>query len=272
MRTGSVECRGASVHYIQEGAGPDIVWIPGGDQRGEDWAEQFAAFKDDFRNTSYDPRGAGETVSRTPPPWAIADYAQDCADLVRAVCSPPVVLVGLSMGSLIAQEVALCHPEILRAAIAMGTSGRKTGFLREWQEAEIALRRRGESLPRDFAIIHYALLMYPAEVLGDDELWARVRPVVEGAYKERDGAMMAAQWQACLEYDSLDRLPDCRVPLHVVAFSEDLQDPPARGRLVADAAPMGRFHLIEGLGHVSLIGHRPEAVNACIRGILEQYL
>ena len=272
MRTATLECHGAKVHYIQEGDGPDIVWIPGGDQRGEDWAEQFAAFKDGVRNTSYDPRGVGETVSHTPPPWSIADFAGDCAELVRAVCNPPVILVGLSMGSLIVQEMSISHPELIRAAIAMGTSGRKTGFMRQWQEAEIALRRNGVSLPRDFATIHYALLMYPAEVLGDDAMWARVRPLVANAYEERDGEMFAAQWQACLDYDSLDRLRDCQVPLHVVAFSQDMQDPPARGRLVAEAAPKGRFHLLEGLAHVSLIGHRPEVVNACLREIIDQYI
>jgi pimeloyl-ACP methyl ester carboxylesterase len=272
MQSGKVTCGDAVIHYVREGRGPDIVWIPGGDQRGVDWAEQFAAFKADFRNTSYDPRGVGETSSATPPPWSIATFAGDCAELVRAVCTPPVFLVGLSMGALIVQEMALSHPELIRAAIAMGTAGRKSGFLREWEEAEIALRRRGDNLPRDFAVIHYALLMYPAEVLGDDALWAKVRPVVAAAYEERDGAMLAAQWQACLDYDSLDRLPDCRVPLHVVAFSQDLQCPPARGRLVAAAAPKGRFHLLEGLGHVSLIGHRPDAVNECIRGIIAEHL
>ena len=272
MRTEMLECHSANINYIQEGDGPDIVWIPGGDQRGEDWAEQFTAFADGFRNTSYDPRGMGETVSRTPPPWTIADYAGDCAELLQAACNPPVFLVGLSMGSLIVQEMAISYPELIRAAIAMGTSGRKTGFMREWQEAEIALRRSGVSLPREFATIHYALLMYPAEVLGDDALWAHVRPIVANAYEERDGGMMAAQWQACLDYDSLGRLRNCEIPLHVVAFSQDMQDPPARGRLVAEAAPKGQFHLLEGLAHVSLFGHRPEAVNTCLREIFEQYI
>ena len=64
--------------YVQQGTGPDIVWIPGGDQRGVDFAEQYEAFPD-FRNTAYDPRGVGETVSAAAPPWDIVDYARDCA-------------------------------------------------------------------------------------------------------------------------------------------------------------------------------------------------
>ncbi len=48
------------------------------------------------------------------------------------------------------------------------------------ETAEIAFRRAGGTLPRDFAIIHYALQMYPSEVLGDDALWARIKPALPG--------------------------------------------------------------------------------------------
>ena len=83
--------------------------------------------------------------------------------------------------------------------------------------------------------------------------------------------MLAAQWQACVEYDALDRLPHCEIPIHVVAFSQDLQTPPSRGRVVAEAAKHGHFHLLEGLGHFSLFGHKPDVVNACLREIIDSY-
>jgi hypothetical protein len=70
------------------------------------------------------------------------------------------------------------------------------------------------------------------------------------------------------DFSSVDALPHCQVPLHVIAFSEDLQTPPALGKLVADLAPRGRFHLLTGLGRGSLFGHRPDVVNDCMRGIL----
>ncbi len=108
--------------YVQQGDGPDIVWIPGGDQRGIHFAEQYEA-SPDFRNTAYDPRGVGETVSHAGPPWTTTDLARDCAALIREVCNPPVVLTGLSMGSLIVQQVVLDYPELIRVAIPMGTRG-----------------------------------------------------------------------------------------------------------------------------------------------------
>jgi pimeloyl-ACP methyl ester carboxylesterase len=174
------------------------------------------------------------------------------------------------MGSLIAQQLAHDRPDLVRAAIVMGTCVKKTGFIREWEEAEIALRRAGQELPPAFATAHYAMQYYPAEVLGDDEAWARIRPFVETDFGARDGRMLAAQWQACLDYDSTELLPRVRVPIHAVAFSEDVQTPPQRVREVAELAAHGHYHLLAGLGHGSAFGHRPDDVNACIAGILAQ--
>ncbi len=169
-RFAHVHAPGCDLHYLQEGEGPDIVWIPGGDQTCEIFAAQFAAFSPGFRNTSFDPRGVGKTVSKNPPPWPISVHAADCAELIQTVCEPPVVVAGLSMGALIIQELALSYPELVRIAIPMGTGGRKTGFFREWEEAEIAFAAAGGTLPADFSVAHYAALSYPSEVLGDDEL------------------------------------------------------------------------------------------------------
>ena len=255
--------------FEQSGAGPDIVWLAAGDNPGSNWRRfQTPAFDASHRNTTYDARGVGATRSSAPPPWGIDEHAADCAALIEAVCAPPVTLVGLSMGSLIAVQLAHDRPELVKRAIAMGTCVRKTGFIREWEEAEIALRRAGVELPAAFATTHYAMQYFPAEVLGDDELWARIKPFVAADFGARDGAMLAAQWQACLDYDSTELLPRIRVPVHAVAFSEDVQTPPARVREVAELAADGHFHLLQGLGHGSAFGHRPDAVNACVRSIL----
>jgi 3-oxoadipate enol-lactonase len=267
----SLELPDASLFYLQRGTGPDVLWIPGGDSIADDWEYQYRAFEKDFRNTSFDPRGAGRTVSRREPPWHIEDYAADSAALIRAVCRPPVFVVGLSMGSKIVLQLALDYPELVRAGIAMGVSGRPAGFFKEWLNAEVDFRRQGGRLTRDFAICHYAAFMYPSEVLGDDSLWAKVRPFVERSYGDREGQFLAAQWQACIDYDITGRLPQCSVPVHVIGFSEDMQTPQQHGRRVAELIPKGHFHLLEGLGHVSMAGHRPDEVNACIRQILGGY-
>ncbi len=265
----TLELATAAVAYEQSGHGPDIVWLAAGDNPGANWRRyQTPAFDDAFRSTTYDARGAGTTRSSSPPPWPIAEHADDLAALIAAVCDPPVFLVGLSMGSLIAIQLAHVRPDLVRCAIVMGTCVRKTGFIREWEEAEIAFRRAGGTLPAAFATAHYAMQYYPADALGDDATWERIRPFVSADFADRDGAMLAAQWEACLEYDSGDLLPNLGVPVHAVAFSEDVQTPPQRVQEVAELAADGHFHLLAGLGHGSAFGHRPDVVNACVREIV----
>lgn len=258
--------------YMQSGAGPDILWFAAGDQPGLVWRTyQTPRFDSSYRSTTYDARGVGDARSRTEPPWPIADHAADAIELIEAVCTPPVFLVGLSMGSLIAQEICFTRPDLVRAAIVTGTVARKTGFIREWEQAEIDFRRQGGILPSDFAVAHYAVLMYPSEVLGDDELWEQLKSDLQRDFGHREGEMLAEQWQACLDYDSTERLPKCTVPLHAVAFSQDVQTPPSRVRQVAELAARGEFHLLEGLGHGSAFGHRPDVVNDTIEEILKRY-
>lgn len=268
-----LKVKDATLHYDQSGDGPDIVWLSAGDHPGANWRRwQVPAFEPGWRNTTYDARGVGQTRSETDSPWPISIHAEDVIQLIEEVCTPPVALIGLSMGSLIAVQTAHDRPDLVACVAAMGTCVRKTGFIWEWEEAEIELRRSGATLPKEFATAHYALLYYPAEVLGDDKLWAELRSFIASDFSDRDGAMLAAQWQACLEYDSSDLLPKIGVPIHAVAFSEDVQTPPQRVRQVAELAGNGHFHLLQGLGHGSAFGHRPDEVNACLRDIVGGYL
>jgi pimeloyl-ACP methyl ester carboxylesterase len=108
-------------------------------------------------------------------------------------------------------------------------------------------------------------------VLGDDEAWERVRPLVAQDFAERDCRMLAAQWQACLDYDSSLLLPTCTVPLHAIAFSQDVQTSPQRVREVAALAPTGQYHELEHCGHGSAFGHRPDEVNALLGSILDRH-
>ena len=254
--------------YEQIGDGPDIVWIPGGDNVAADWSYQTEHFKEDFRNTSFDPRGAGKTEIGEMVEWTIADMADDCADMIRAVCNPPVIVAGLSMGGYITLQMTVSHPDLVRCAIAMGAAAKPTGFSKSWMEAEIAFRRNGGTLTPEFAQHHYGVFMYPPEVIDDDELFQKLLPFIGASYVEREGPLLVAQWQACADFDVSTELPSCDIPLHLIGFSLDIQSPPNLGRKAAELAKNGTFHLIEGLGHLSLAGHRPDVVNAKIREII----
>lgn len=267
VRVFTVETGGARMRVAQVGQGPDIVWVPGGDSPAEAWRLQMMHFADRFRSTSYDPRGVGETTS-DPAPWSIADFARDCAGMIEAVCAPPVILAGLSMGALITQQVAIDYPHLVRLAIPMGTAAYIDGFTRDWMQAEIDLRKDGVALPDYFLAPHYAAFALPAKALGDPAIWQPVKAAYTERFADRAPQDLIDQWEACLNFDCREGLKTCPVPIHAIAFSEDVQTPPAMVKTVADLARDGYFHEIAGLGHVSVARHRPEAVNALIGEII----
>ena len=79
------------------------------------------------------------------------------------------ILISLILGN---TRWSIAVRELVRAAIAMGVSGRAEGFLRDWLDAEVEFRRQGGRLSRNFAVCHYAAFMYPPEVLNAPTLWA----------------------------------------------------------------------------------------------------
>ena len=260
-----------TMRIVIEGTGPDVVFVPGGDQVADAYSQQFAKLSDSFRCISYDPRGAGDTTAPSPP-WSMADYARDCAAVIDAFCDGKAVVTGLSLGGLVTQAAAIDFPDKVQLAIPMGTAAYIDGFTRDWMQAEIDLRREGIVLPDYFLAPHYAPYAFPAQALGDPELWAQVKESYTERFRDRDPKDTIDQWQACLDFDCREALRTCAVPFHVISFSEDVQTPPAMCKVVSDLAPNGTFHEIPGLGHVSLVRHQPEIVDKKLREILNEAL
>lgn len=268
-RTTEITGNGVTMRVVTEGAGPEIVFVPGGDSTAESYAHQFGHLAAHFRCISYDPRGAGET--RSPPaPWTISDYAADCAALIDEVCEGPAIVCGLSLGGLITQQVAIDFPDHVRLAIPMGTAAYIDGFTRDWMQAEIDLRKDGIVLPDYFLAPHYAPYAFPAKALHDPKLWTQVKEAYTVRFGNRDPKDLIDQWEACLDFDCREGLKTCDVPMHVIAFSEDVQTAPVMCKVVSDLAPKGVFHEIPGLGHVSMTRHKPEIVAEKIRAIIEE--
>jgi pimeloyl-ACP methyl ester carboxylesterase len=262
----------ARIAYEQSGAGPDVVWVAGGGSRGGDWRRfQTPAFDDRYRSTTFDSRGIGDTQCDLPDPWPLEAFARDVAELVQGVCEPPVTLVGSSLGSAIVQQVLLDHPDVASRAVVMGTGAWSTGWGWDYQEAEIEFRKAGGSLDGMMGAAHYAAMCYPARALGDRELWPKLRALMlEWMDSGENERSLIPQWEASLRYDQRDRLHEIDVPVHVIAFTEDVQAPPQDGRELADMIPTATFHLLEEMGHASWFGHRPDEVNALIRSLLEE--
>ena len=262
----------ADIHYEQVGEGPDVVWVSGAGGTYDSWGYQLPDFQE-FRNTTYDTRGVGSTTCSTPQPWPIEDFARDVSDLIEAVCEPPVALVGLSFGAGIVPQEAIDRPDLVRVAIPMGTGARSVGWTWDYQMAEIEWRRAGKHLDGEMAFIHYMAMFYPAKVLGDRELYAKLKEETLPYYMaggEEDS--IEAQWLPCVLYDQTEQLPDCHVPMHVMAFEQDVQAVPQDGQEVARLAGNGEYHEFAGMGHCSIYGHTQDILNPFIKGLIQRYL
>jgi pimeloyl-ACP methyl ester carboxylesterase len=120
------------------------------------------------------------------------------------------------------------------------------------------------------AVTHYAAMLYPARVLGDRELWPKLRDELLAWIESGDNEeSLIPQWDASLRFDQRERLPGCRVPMHVIAFAEDVQAPPQDGEELAALVPTAEFHLFEGMGHGSPHGHTHDILNPYIERLID---
>ena len=263
----------ATIAYEQSGQGPDLVWVAGGGSRGGDWRLfQTPFFDDRYRSTTFDARGIGDTTCDLPQPWPIEAFARDSAELIEAVCKPPVAIVGSSLGSAIVQQVAIDRPDLLRCAVVMGTGAWSTGWGWDYQEAEIEFRRAEGSLDGMMGVAHYAAMCYPARALGDRELWPKLRELLlEWMDSGENERSLIPQWEASLRYDQRALLPSVRVPMHVIAFTEDVQAPPQDGQEMAEMIPSAEFHLLPDMGHASWYGHAHDTLNPYILNLLDRH-
>jgi pimeloyl-ACP methyl ester carboxylesterase len=123
-----------------------------------------------------------------------------------------------------------------------------------------------------FALTHYAAQLYPARALGDDGQWERIKSwLIERDFVKDNEESLIPQWQACIDFDVAERLPEVATPLHVFAYDEDVQAPPQHGEEIARLVPGAELHLFEGMGHGSLRGHTHEQLNPVIKQIVERY-
>jgi pimeloyl-ACP methyl ester carboxylesterase len=121
-------------------------------------------------------------------------------------------------------------------------------------------------------VTHYASMCYPARALGDRELWPKLRELLlEWMDSGENERSLIPQWEASLRYDQRAQLPSVRVPMHVIAFTEDVQAPPQDGREMAEMIPGAEFHLLADMGHASWYGHAHDIINPYILNLLDKH-
>jgi pimeloyl-ACP methyl ester carboxylesterase len=121
-------------------------------------------------------------------------------------------------------------------------------------------------------VTHYAAMLYPARVLGDRQLWPKLRDdLMRWMDSGENEDSLIPQWEASLSFDQRELLGGVTVPMHVLAFAEDVQAPPQDGEELAGMVPTAEYHLFDGMGHGSWYGHTHETLNPFIKGLLQRH-
>ena len=221
----------------RRGDGPDVLLICGLGDPAEAWQPQLDGLSDRYRLTAFDNRGVGRTPL-SGGPLSPATMADDAAALLQALGVQSAHVAGFSMGSAIAQELALRHAGLVRSLVLVSTYARADALFR----AQLELWRwMAQAAPSERAFFE-ALFTWVYTPRGHAD--GSVDQIVEEALAfphQQSIEGFHAHVDACLAHDTADRLAQITAPTLVVAGEFDILLPPRLGHAVAAAIPNARF-------------------------------
>ena len=257
---------GAVDLWVEErGDGPPVLLLAGLGDPAEVWRPQLDGLADRFRVIAPDNRGVG----RTPMPTAgvsIAAMAQDAAAVLRELGVARAHVAGFSMGGLVAQELALAHPEAVSSLVLLSSYARTDALLHRTISSWIWLAQTADD-PRAFLrSFSVWLFSHQAHDGGFADAW--VQAGLDDPHPMSTEDFCAAA-RACLEHDALDRLGAIAAPTLIVAGEDDLVTPPRFARDLAGRIPGACLELLPGYAHQSFM-EIPDRINAVLDDFLSE--
>ncbi|HWC26020.1 MAG TPA: alpha/beta fold hydrolase [Solirubrobacteraceae bacterium] len=239
---------GAELYYERRGQGAAMLLLQGLGGNTLHWGEGFlGALEADFELVLYDHRGAGRSGPLTGE-HTIADLAGDALALLDALGIDRAHVVGISMGGMVAQELALLAPERVRT-LTLGCT----------------FPGGPEATMTDTAVI---AMLAEAVLSGDQERATRVgyEVMIAAEYGRQEGAyelyrevaaqhpaplpVLMAQLSAIVDHDTSERLGEIEAPTLVIHGTDDRLMDPSNAELIARLVPGARLELLEGSGHM----------------------
>ncbi len=239
---------GTPLHYETRGSGSPLVLLNGIGLDLSAWGPIAEALARERRLVLLDARGAGQS-GRPPQPCTTALLATDALALLDHLALGPVDVLGLSLGGLVAQELALLAPRKVRslvlAATAVRLPGRPRRALDAWRRLLLA-----EADPDAFRREQLAWVLGPA-TLEDDAVLDAILGALAGAPAPSPRGF-SAQADACLAHDTRDRAPQIQAPALVLAGKDDALVPLFATEELANLLPRSRLEVHPG-GHAFLL-------------------
>lgn len=251
QRVGEIE-----LSYERAGSGPPLLLIMGMSGTFDHWHTDFLGdLRREFDTIVYDHRGVGSSSRLEGEGLTIAQLAQDAAGLLGALELDSAHVVGISMGGMVAQELALSHPEHIRT-LTLGCTycGGEGSAL----TTEDVIRRLGEGMmsgDRERAVRTAWEVNVSPSFAADDEAYARFEEI--GLRRAVPVETIMAQMRAITAHDTSARLPELKPPTLVMHGTLDEMLPVQNGRMIAGLIPGSRLEVFDGVGHL-FFWERPE--------------
>ncbi len=241
----SISANGLEIYVEQAGQGPDVLLIGGLGDTVESWQFQLDGLADRYRMTAFDNRGAGRTVMPGGP-VSVADLADDTAGVLQALDVESAHVAGFSSGSLIAQELALRHPELVRSLVLQSTWAAPDHYLRSWGRS---IRWMVEAAPSERAFLEaFFLVIYTPRAHNEGMIDQILEEVLAFPHKQAIEDLQRFL-DASMDHDTTERLPEITAPTLVLAGGRDITSRPELCRQVAQLIPGASFEVMPEESH-----------------------
>jgi 3-oxoadipate enol-lactonase len=248
------------VHYDITGQGPWVTLSHSLAANLDMWEPQLQALSPHFTLLRYDTRGHGGT-SAPPGPYTLDQLAGDAAGLLRHLGIVRTHWLGLSMGGMVGQTVAIRHPELLDRVVLADTTGQvPAAGAAMWAERVHTARSQGMQA-----------LEQPTLSRWFTESFRRAHP----DWMARIGAMIrdtpvegyAGCCAAIAATDTLAALQALDMPALVLVGDQDTGTPPEAARAIARHWPGAQLMVIPDASHLSNI-EQAALFNTAVEGFL----
>ena len=257
----TLRVNGVDIYYESAGSGPPLLLIHGLGSCTADWENQFSHFAKSRRVISMDVRGHGKS-GRPPGPYSVEAFARDAVALLDELNASPADVLGLSMGGMIAFQMAVDSPKAVRSLIVLN-SGPAVIFKKLSQHIMIRMRFviiRLFGMKALGRMISRAVFPEPGQEQFRDRFAATIGANDPTAYK--------AALAAIIGWSVEDRIPGIRCP--VLILSSDMDYTPVDWkRDYTRKIPGAELAVIESSRHMTPFD-QPAALNRVVEDFLSK--